>query len=93
MPHRLLSVLSPRKPRFDPGLVLVRLLIDILVLGQVLKKAVLISPSTIIIQILRSRFCLHAALCLKDKRTNPVNFQKAMIFLKSGNCVWKGIFT
>ena len=93
MPQGLLSTLSPGKPGFDPGLFLVRFVIDILALVPVLKSVILFSPVTIILQMLRCRFCLHAALCLKDKLSNPVNLQKAIIFWKSWDFVWRGIFT
>jgi hypothetical protein len=53
MAQWLLVGLSPRKPGFDPGVVLVRFVMDILAL---------FSPATIILQMLRNDFCSHAAL-------------------------------
>jgi hypothetical protein len=58
----LLAGLSPRKPGFHPGLVLVRFVMDVLALGQVLIRVILFSPTTIILQMLRSNFRSHAAL-------------------------------
>jgi len=71
----------------------VRFVMDILALGQVLKRVIIFSSVTIILQMLCCLFCLHASLCLKDKRSNPVNLQKAIIFWKSWDFVWRGIFT
>ena len=58
----LLVVLSTGKPGIDPGLVLVKFVMQILALGQVLTRVILFSPATIILQMLRTHFCSHADL-------------------------------
>ena len=62
MAQWLLASLSPQKPGFDPGLIVVSFVMDILALGQVLTGVILFSPSTFILKIIRSNFCSHAAL-------------------------------
>ena len=66
LPHNhnkwLFAGLSPRKSRFRPGLIVVTLVKDTLALGQVLTRVILFSPCGIILQMLRSNFCSHAAL-------------------------------
>ena len=62
MAQLLLAGLSPRKPRFDPGLDLVRFVMDILALGLISTKLIPFSPTINILQMLHSHFYSHAAL-------------------------------
>ena len=62
MAQLLIAGLSTRKPRFDPGLVLVRFVMDVFALGLVLIRVSLFSPATNILHMLSRRFCSNAAL-------------------------------
>jgi hypothetical protein len=60
MAQGLIADLLPRKLGFDPDLVLVRFVMDI-GLGQVLTRVFIFSPTPIVLSMLRSHFCSHAA--------------------------------
>lgn len=84
MQYRLNSVLkalswvrrSPRKPRFDPGQVHVRL-------GQVRLRASRISPRSVIPPVLHSYLHLLAARMTRSTQAKPGGVQKAILFRKS----------
>ena len=88
MAQWLLASLSPQKPGFDPGLIVVSFVMDILALGQVLTGVILFSPSTFILKIIRSNFCSHAALAWETNGLSLSALKNTMILRKLKLGVW-----
>jgi hypothetical protein len=67
--RRLLAGLSPQRPRFDPRLVHVRLVVDEVALGQVPLSVFQFSPVSIIPSALHTHRHQHAAVSRRNGRS------------------------
>ena len=89
---RLVAGLSPRKPGFDPSSAHVKLVVDKVALEHIFIRALRFSLVSFIPPLLHTHLRLHAAFTRSTNRRHQGNFQKAMLFRKSGSVGQKDTF-